>query len=196
MSSSDISALLGSRICHDLISPLGAIGNGIELLQMSGMGDSPEMSLITESVENANARIRLFRVAFGAAQPDQTVARREVETILSTFGSARSLEIDWQLEEALPRDMTRLIFLLLLCGESALPWGGKIAVALAGDDLRVELIADRVRNEAELWRHLATTDALLPDASEIHFYLARQAAEAMGRTVDVELGEKRVVLTA
>jgi len=52
----DLTALIGSRICHDLISPLGAIGNGVELLQLSGMGDSPEMALISESVTNANLR--------------------------------------------------------------------------------------------------------------------------------------------
>jgi histidine phosphotransferase ChpT len=42
----DTSALLGSRICHDLISPLGAISNGLELLAMSGIASSPEMTLI------------------------------------------------------------------------------------------------------------------------------------------------------
>jgi histidine phosphotransferase ChpT len=63
----ELTSLIGSRICHDLISPLGAIGNGVELLAMSEVAKGPEMSLIAESVENANARIRFFRVAFGAA---------------------------------------------------------------------------------------------------------------------------------
>ena len=61
----ELNDLIGSRICHDLISPLGAIGNGVELLTMSGMTEVPEMTLISESVENANARIRFFRIAFG-----------------------------------------------------------------------------------------------------------------------------------
>ena len=50
-----IAALLGSRICHDLISPIGAISNGVELMQMSGADSSPELALISESVESANA---------------------------------------------------------------------------------------------------------------------------------------------
>ena len=54
----DLSALLGSRICHDLISPIGAIGNGVELLMMEGGTPSPELVLIAESVAAANARIR------------------------------------------------------------------------------------------------------------------------------------------
>ena len=72
----DLSALLGSRICHDLISPLGAIANGVELLQMSGAAASPEVALIAESVANANARIRFFRVAYGIASAGQRVGRR------------------------------------------------------------------------------------------------------------------------
>ena len=63
----NLSALIGSRICHDLISPIGAINNGLELLGMSGNTPGPEMELIHDSVGNASARIRYFRVAFGAA---------------------------------------------------------------------------------------------------------------------------------
>ncbi len=67
--SSDLVALIGSRICHDLISPIGAIGNGIELIGLSGAGAGPEMALISESVTNAQARIRFYyRVAFGAGK--------------------------------------------------------------------------------------------------------------------------------
>ena len=54
----DLAALIGSRICHDLISPIGAIGNGVELMMMDGTAKTPELALIAESVANANARIR------------------------------------------------------------------------------------------------------------------------------------------
>ena len=74
----DISALVSSRICHDLVSPLGAIGNGVELLGMSGAPEGPELQLINESVENANARLRFFRIAFGAASADQVISRSEI----------------------------------------------------------------------------------------------------------------------
>ncbi|MEO0403208.1 MAG: histidine phosphotransferase, partial [Pseudomonadota bacterium] len=63
----NLAALIGSRICHDLISPIGAINNGLELLGMSDQRDGPEIDLISESVENASARIRFFRIAYGAA---------------------------------------------------------------------------------------------------------------------------------
>ncbi len=79
----DLAALIGSRICHDLISPIGAIGNGVELLMMDGAAKTPELALIAESVANANARIRFFRVAFGAAGGDQRIAKGEVAGIIA-----------------------------------------------------------------------------------------------------------------
>ena len=67
----DIAALIRSRICHDLISPIGAIGNGVQLLAMSCGAAGAEMDLITESVQNANARIRFFS-ALHMAPPKPT----------------------------------------------------------------------------------------------------------------------------
>ncbi len=70
----DLAALVGSRICHDLISPIGAIGNGVELVLLDAAVGGPEVTLIADSVSHANARIRFFRIAFGATgadQPDQ-----------------------------------------------------------------------------------------------------------------------------
>ena len=59
----NLAALIGSRICHDLISPIGAINNGLELLGMTGSSEGPELQLITDSVGSATARIRFFRIA-------------------------------------------------------------------------------------------------------------------------------------
>ncbi|WP_260002496.1 hypothetical protein [Sulfitobacter pontiacus] len=77
----DLAALIGSRICHDLISPVGAINNGLELFLMSGMNMSPEVALIDESVRNASARLRFFRVAFGSGDA-QPVPAQETSGIL------------------------------------------------------------------------------------------------------------------
>jgi histidine phosphotransferase ChpT len=90
----DLSALIGSRICHDLISPIGAIGNGVELMLMDGGAKSPELALISESVANANARIRFFRIAFGAAGGDTRIARTEVHTVLTEITKGSRLQID------------------------------------------------------------------------------------------------------
>ena len=79
----NIAALIGSRICHDLISPIGAIGNGVEILTMSAsVGSSPELDLIADSVHHTNARIRFFRIAYGAASMDNVIGRQEVISVL------------------------------------------------------------------------------------------------------------------
>ncbi|HMR60143.1 MAG TPA: histidine phosphotransferase, partial [Amaricoccus sp.] len=65
MSAPDLSALVSARLCHDLISPMGAIRNGMELLQMApGEAQSPEHALIADSLETALAKLRYFRLAF------------------------------------------------------------------------------------------------------------------------------------
>jgi histidine phosphotransferase ChpT len=74
----DLAALVGARICHDLISPIGAIGNGMELLALSGVPPSPELELIEDSLRNAMARVQFFRIAFGAAEAGQVVSRSEI----------------------------------------------------------------------------------------------------------------------
>lgn len=124
MTGNDLNALISSRICHDLISPLGAIGNGVELLTMSGQGNCPEIALIAESVENANARIRFFRVAFGSAPTNVEFSQNEVQSILrDSFRGNRTI-VSWEVEGTIMRAEIKLAFLALQCLENALPWGG------------------------------------------------------------------------
>lgn len=63
----NLESLIGSRICHDLISPIGAIHNGIELLMLGQTKDVPdeEMSLIFDSCRHAENKVKFFRLAFG-----------------------------------------------------------------------------------------------------------------------------------
>ena len=66
LSATDLAALLCSRVCHDIISPVGAINNGLELLDEGG-ADEDAMNLIRASARNASARLQFARIAFGAA---------------------------------------------------------------------------------------------------------------------------------
>ena len=93
--SPDFSALIGSRICHDLVNPIGAIGNGVELMMMDGTAKGPELALIAESVASATARIRFFRIAFGASG-DQRIARSDVLSILSVVSQGGRLFVRGQ----------------------------------------------------------------------------------------------------
>jgi histidine phosphotransferase ChpT len=148
-----LAALIGSRICHDLISPIGAIHNGLELLEMANAHETPEVGLIGESVSNASARIRFFRVAFGAAS-DQMLARTEVVSILDDLYRNSRLNVIWEPEAPQPRAAVRLTFLSILCFENALPYGGSITVSRQGDTWKVSGGGDRLVIDPVLWSFL------------------------------------------
>jgi histidine phosphotransferase ChpT len=191
----DLGALVGSRICHDLISPLGAIGNGVELIALTGQEPSPEISLIAESVESANARIRFFRVAFGAAGDEQTIGAQEVAVIVGGISRTGRHRIDWTAGGA-GRQEVKLAFLLVLCLESALPWGGDIRVSRSGETWTVEGTADRVKRDRALWDALGDPAApLAVSSSEVEFPLARDAALRLGRRIAVSTGERGIAVS-
>ena len=189
----ELNALVGSRICHDLISPLGAIGNGVELLTMSGVGSAPEITLISESVESANARIRFFRIAFGAASNDAMIGNSELRSVLSDLYRGNRLTVDWRIADDVPRIEAKLSFLLLQCLESALPWGGRVRVTRSGDTWNVFGQADRMKIEDPLWELLANPRASVEvSASNVHFALTHPAAQQLGRRVTANISENSI----
>lgn len=191
----DLGALVGSRICHDLISPLGAIGNGVELIALSGMDDTPEMALIAESVENANARIRFFRVAFGAAEVEQTIGAQEILATLEGLGRTGRHRIDWTAAGG-PRIEVKLVFLALLCVASAMPWGGTITVRQSGEDWCVTGTADRIKLDRAVWDALGHPDApFTVSSAEVEFPLARATAARIGRSLRVDTGATEISLS-
>ena len=180
----ELNALIGSRICHDLISPLGAIGNGIELMSMSGATAAPEITLIAESVENANARIRFFRIAFGAADAESMIANGEVRRVLADMYRGNRMSVDWRVPDDTLRLEAKLAFLILQCFESALPWGGKVAVTRAGSTWSIFATSDRLKREDDLWNLFTAPAAVTPiSASNVHFALVAPTASMAGRDV-------------
>lgn len=157
----DIAALIGSRICHDLISPIGAINNGLELLLMAGEAEGPEIGLIGESVGSASARIRFFRIAFGASG-DQMVGAAESAAILRDLYGGSRLHIDWPGDDPRTRADVRMIFLAILCLESALPYGGTIHVSQQGAQWAVTGEADRIIAPDTLWSLLGAGEVTQP----------------------------------
>ena len=190
----NLSALIGSRICHDLISPIGAINNGLELLGMSGDQSGPEMDLIQESVGNASARIRYFRVAFGAAG-EQTMGRSEITSILGDVMSGARLDVAWGPMDAQPRSEVRLAFLALLCVETAMPYGGRIEISQEDGRWLLHGHAEKLNIDAPIWDVLATRQApadLRP--AQVQFALLPLIANDMGRQVSAEIGANTVKL--
>ncbi|MEP5730905.1 MAG: histidine phosphotransferase family protein [Sulfitobacter sp.] len=189
-----LAALIGSRICHDLISPIGAINNGLELLTMSGDAAGPEIGLIGESVGNASARIRFFRIAFGAAG-DQMVGHSEVESILrDLYGNGR-LTVNWVTETPVQREKVRLAFLAILCAETAMPYGGRVEVGPIGKNWRLRGTADRINIDPSLWEVLsggASVAGLQP--SQVQFALLPIIAQDAGRRVTCQSDEKSITV--
>ncbi len=194
--SRDLNALLGSRICHDLISPLGAIGNGVELLTLSGITAAPEIALIAESVENANARIRFFRIAFGGADPDQSIAAAEIRSVLSDMGRGSRVRVDWTPQDDQRRTDVKLCFLLLQCFESAMAWGGDIRVSRQDDLWEMSGTTHRMKIDPDLWALLIDPDAdVRVTSAHVQFPLVADAARRAGRNLSTDLGENRIRVT-
>lgn len=192
----DIAAMIGSRICHDLISPVGAISNGVELLNMAGTTGGPELSLISESVENANARVKFFRIALGMASPGQMTSRTEISNILKGVATSR-LNYLWEPTADMPREEVKLACLMMMCLETALPRGGEIRLARSGGQWSVRARSERLNPAPDLWARLGaltSTEGLTP--SDVQFILAPMQAAALGRRITHSSGDGVLTLFA
>ena len=131
LNASDLAALLCSRICHDIISPVGAINNGLELLDEGG-ADEDAMRLIRTSARNASARLQFARLAFGAAgSAGMQIDTGDAETVANAYFANEKAELDWKGERALlPKAKVKLLLNLLLIANAGIPRGGKLTVEL------------------------------------------------------------------
>jgi len=192
----DLAALIASRICHDLISPIGAIGNGVELLGMDPGARGPEMTMLSESVANATARIRFFRICFGAAGPDQRIARSEVISVLTDLTRGGRTSYAWTSPADLSRREVRLAFLLLQCVETALAYGGKVQITRDDTGWTILAEAARLKIDPALWEVL--TDPRPPvdiGAGQVHFALVPEELARQGRRLVTEIGAASIRLT-
>ena len=193
----DLAALVGSRICHDLISPIGAIGNGVELMVMeSATAMGPEMALISESVGHATARIRFFRVAFGATGSDQRIGRSEVSAILADMSHGGRVKIDWLSPADLPRRDVKLVFLLLLCAESAMPYGGSVTIERGDTRWMLHATSPKLKIDTALWECLADPHALADiGPAQVQFLLVPEEISRQHRRLSAELSATEIRLS-
>ncbi|MBI4183124.1 MAG: histidine phosphotransferase [Proteobacteria bacterium] len=144
-----LAELLCTRLCHELVSPVGAIGGGVELLTGPGgeapAGVDPEaLALLDESARRATARLKFYRLAYGGAA-GRAVPLAEVRALaLGAIGNGR-VRLDWPEAEApadlqLPAESARLALNLLLLAGEALGRGGEVAVRLAPGEGAVDLV--------------------------------------------------------
>jgi histidine phosphotransferase ChpT len=131
LSATDLAALLCSRVCHDIISPVGAINNGLELLDEGG-ADEDAMNLIRQSARNASARLQFARIAFGAAgSAGMLIDTGDAEAVAMAFLKNEKPELVWTGARALlPKNKVKLLLNLILVANAAIPRGGRLSVTL------------------------------------------------------------------
>ncbi|WP_298291791.1 histidine phosphotransferase family protein [uncultured Litoreibacter sp.] len=181
----DSAALLGSRICHDLISPLGAISNGVELLAMSGVANTPEMKLIEEAVDSANARVKFFRVALGAATGSQMMSRANVLKLLDGCYGGGRISVRWSPPSDPTRTEAKIAFLALMCVETTLPQGGEIVVNADRGNWQLQAFGPVVRFDADVWSSLNRQPSEPLSSNQVQFQLLKDAFEVTGQSASV-----------
>jgi histidine phosphotransferase ChpT len=141
----DLAALLCSRVCHDVISPVGAINNGLELIDEGG-ADADAMDLIRTSALNASVRLKFARLAFGASgSVGASIDTGEAERAAKDFAEAeKKTEVTWIGPRAIvAKNRVKLLMNLFLVAYGSIPRGGSVEVTLENPefDAKFTLVA-------------------------------------------------------
>ncbi|MDB5553520.1 MAG: Histidine phosphotransferase ChpT [Rhizobium sp.] len=142
LTGADLAALLCSRVCHDVISPVGAINNGLELLDEGG-ADADALDLIRTSALNASVRLKLARLAFGASgSVGASIDTGEAEKAAREFAAAeKKTEITWNGPRVIiPKNKVKLLLNLFLVAYGSIPRGGTVDVTLENPETDTKFI--------------------------------------------------------
>jgi histidine phosphotransferase ChpT len=133
----DLAALLCSRVCHDLISPVGAIVNGLEVLEEEKDEETKAfaLDLINKSARNASARLQFCRLAFGSAgSAGAQIDLGDAEAMARGFIEDEKIKLHWNLPRALlPKNRVKLLLNMLIISGQAIPRGGSLTVDPLGE---------------------------------------------------------------
>lgn len=203
MDGPELASLIAAKLCHDFISPSGAIVSGLDLLNDPTAQDMRDdaISLITDSAKKMVALVQFCRVAFGAATTAERFTGEELRALVDGVTHGGRATLDWRLEVAdFGKPQARALVNLAYLTVAALPMGGQAVVtARAGSDGLVLLgIAEgaRARLKAEASTGLAgqrLTEGLA--GQWVQPYWLWLTIQQQGGRLDVEAGDGRVVLT-
>jgi histidine phosphotransferase ChpT len=204
LTSLDLAALLCSRVCHDVISPVGAIVNGLEVLE----GEQDEemraiaMELIKKSAVSASARLQFCRLAFGAAGSfGALIDTGDAEKVARDIFNNGRTTLQWNTARRMAsRNSVKLLLNLCLIAATAIPRGGVITVDISGEDEAITMRVEAKGANARL-SHSAT-DFLsnsLPketiDGHSIQLYFTTLLARECRATLAVSNSPDSVTLT-
>lgn len=205
-SSLDLASLLCSRLCHDLLSPVGALSNGLELLASE---QDPEMrrrcfELLEQSARISTDKLKFFRLAFGAAGGfGDAVPISEARALVDALAAGNDrLQIEWQLGgDRLPKPAVKTLLNFVLIGLDALVRGGTLQIAAEQRDATAEIVVrasgKKIAFDPEIGRALdgrlaqgELSSRTAPAA------MVRRLADSLGGQLQQACGEEALVLGA
>jgi histidine phosphotransferase ChpT len=200
----ELAALLCSRVCHDLISPVGAIVNGLEVLDDAKNPDDREfaLNLIRKSARTASAKLQFCRLAFGAAgSAGAQIDTGDAETMARGFLEDDKTRLTWNLPRTLqPKNRVKLLLNMLILAQQAIPRGGTLTVEASGEGdkagikVRAQGLNARVpQNLADL---LAGNQQGAIDAHAVQPHYTRLLAQACGLRAAMTGNNEAVEVTA
>jgi len=197
-SSVEFASLLCSRLCHDLLSPVGAMNNGIELLADE---QDPEMrerviELLADSARASADRLKFFRLAFGAGGGfGETLDANEVKAAVEGLvrGNAR-ITLGWMVEmPVIPKTAAKILLNLVMVAFDALVRGGTLDVGVEGSEVVVRSEGPRIVLDAEIREVLANGRGPVTSRTSA-VWLTRRLADDAGGTVTLADGDEGVLL--
>ena len=201
----DLAALLCSRVCHDLISPVGAIVNGLEMLEEEKDEETRNLAneLIKKSANTASAKLQFCRIAFGAAgSAGAQIDLGDAEKIARGFFEDDKTKLAWNLPRALmPKNRVKLLLNMLLIAGQAVPRGGGLTVDPLGSGESMGFKVSATGQNAKVPPAAAALIAgdlagETPDAHRIQPFYTGLLARDCGIKAGIVMEGDAVVLTA
>ena len=198
----DLASVICSRICHDLVSPVGAIVNGVDLIREIGAGGlDSEFSMISQSADRASGLLQFYRIAFGAIGTDaEALARSTLQDRAEGMIASQRVMMHWHGMDGPPmaRIEARLLCQLLLCARSVTGMRGTVTVELPHSSSFPMTVIVEGDGAADTVDRLAILKGEVdPGALEprlVEFALARASVNEMGINLIVDHQPGRVVM--
>jgi histidine phosphotransferase ChpT len=195
-----LASLLASRVCHDLINPVGALGSGLEVLEDPDL--DPAMrdaanDLIKSGGKKSIALLKFARLAYGAAGGfGAQIPMEEAELALREIYCWSKTELDWRVPPGLAsKEAVKIVSILAQVSMDCVPRGGKVSVTATADGYAVEATGPRAMLHAELKAALAGETAdIKPKFAPA--YIAGLLARETGGDIAATLDGERVTFAA
>ncbi len=158
LSAPDLAAMLCSRVCHDLINPIGAIGNGLQALNDPKQEQMKDLAqdLVVNAAKQSLAKLEFSRLAFGASSTSGTqFDTRECERVAKLYYDIEKADLVWNINPVLvPKNVGKLLMNMLLIASESVFRGGVVEVSLEGETgreiIKIKAISDPDKKQKTL----------------------------------------------